>query len=123
MYAPLLDIIRAIGLGAAMKLVERFGGVRIYLPLPENIGPDNEVAKAIGVEAARKLAEMWGQERPTIPLARWVKRDDIKNAVLRDRDTLTVPELARKHSTTERNIYRYLAEGEDEPNTTQRSLF
>ena len=56
MYAPLMDIIKAIGLPAAMKLVENFGGTRIYLPQPEKVDADNEIAKIIGVEAARALA-------------------------------------------------------------------
>lgn len=123
MYAPLFDIIRAIGLGAAMKLVERFGGVRIYLPLPQNIGPENEVAAAIGVEAARKLAALWAQERPSIPLARRHLRTIVKDEIRREKGTLTVPELARKFETTERNIYRYLAEADEEPSSAQRSLF
>ena len=63
MYAPLLNIIEAIGLPAAMKLVDNFGGRRLYLPLPENIDETNGIAKVIGVEAARRLSEAWGRDR------------------------------------------------------------
>jgi Mor family transcriptional regulator len=126
MYAPLLQIIEAIGLANAMKLVEAFGGVRIYLPLPENVTADNEVAKVIGVEATRKLAEAWGGRyaRPTIPLARRHFRAVVKAEIRRERADKTIPELARKYQTTERNIYRYLGEAPPDPERAkQRGLF
>lgn len=126
MYAPLYDIIKAIGLPAAMKLVENFGGIRLYLPLPEKIDEHNQIAKVIGVDAARKLAESWerGPERrrPSIPLARRHLRAIVKSEIQRDRQKLTIPELALKYQTTERNIYRYLGE-EPKNDTAQTGLF
>src|SRR5260221_13237019 len=123
MYAPLYEIIQAIGLPAAMKLVDTFGGVRIYLPMPENVTPDNEIAKAIGVDATRKLATVWGQERPSIPLARRHFRMVVRAEIRRDALGMTVPELARKYETTERTIYRWLGEPEFHPaDATQRKL-
>jgi len=122
MYAPLMDIIKAIGLPAAMKLVENFGGTRIYLPQPEKVDADNEIAKIIGVEAARALARQWSQERPSIPLARRHLRTVVKSEIQRDSESMSVPELARKYETTERNIYRYLAEAPD-PMPGQAGLF
>lgn len=112
MYAPLFEIIDAIGLPATIKLVEAFGGVRIYLPLPKNVTADNKVAKVIGVEATRTLAAAWGgrYDRPTIPVARQHFLAIVRTRILRERAQLTVPELARKYQMTERNIYRYLGE-------------
>ncbi len=117
MYAPLLDIIKAIGLPAAMKLVENFGGRRLYLPLPENIDDENPIAKAIGVQYARMLAEAWNRHgwdhrRPSIPLARRHLRIIVKSEIANDRKTLTIPQLAAKYETTERTIYRYLSDHE-----------
>jgi Mor family transcriptional regulator len=123
MYAPLFDIIEAIGLGGAMKLVEHFGGTRIYLPLPENVTSDHEIARVIGVDETRALAKLWGQERPSIPLAKRHLRAIMKTEVQRDKDSHTVPELARKYRTTERSIYRLLAEDDDEDDASQAGLF
>jgi len=114
MYAPLHKIIEAIGEPATMKLVEKFGGTRIYLPLPKSIDKENEIAKAIGVEAARTLACLWPQEQINIPTATRYRRAIVKSEVRRDRDSLTVSQLARKYETTERNVYRMLSEP-DEP--------
>jgi Mor family transcriptional regulator len=122
MYAPLLDIIKTIGLPAAMKLVENFGGTRIYIPLPQNITADHGIAKVIGLEATLALARLWPKEYPSIPLARRHLRIIVKGEILRDKDKLSVPELARKYETTERNIYRYLSET-DEPEAGQPGLF
>jgi len=127
MYAPLLKIIEAIGLPAAMKLVENFGGMRLHWPLPENIDERNDIARAIGVDAARKLAAAWGPDddrRPSIPLARRHLRIIARLEIRRDAGSMTVPELARKYETTERNIYRYLGDGgEGEPGAKQPGLF
>lgn len=126
MHARLEEIVRAIGLGSAMKLVENFGGTRVYLPLPENIEPHNEVARVIGIEAARKLSAVpgWAQQRPSIPMARRHLVAIMKNEIRRDQDKLTVPELARKYETTERNIYRYLSEPDaGDERAEQRKLF
>ncbi|SRR6266496_3333354 len=75
MYAPLTKIVEAIGLAAAMKLVDHFGGTLTYLPLPKNVDADNEIAKAIGLETALKLAHAWdfdrrAERRIDIPLGR-----------------------------------------------------
>jgi Mor family transcriptional regulator len=125
MYAPLIDIIKAVGLPAAMKLVEHFGGTRIYIPLAENVETDNDVAKVIGLEATKKLAAIWGGRygRPSIPLASRHYRDLVKSEIQRDSAAMTVPELARKYQTTERNIYRYLGESGKVPEAKQAGLF
>jgi len=125
MYAPLLESIRAVGLPAAMKLVENFGGTRIYIPLPENVTDDNDVAKVIGVEATRKLAGIWGGRygRPSIPLASRHYQALVRSEIESDSKTMTVPELARKSRTTERNIYRYLGDSPEGAETKQAGLF
>jgi Mor family transcriptional regulator len=127
MYAPLIKIVEAIGLPAAMKVVDNFGGTRIYLPLRENMGEDNEIAKAIGIEAALKFAEAWDFDRDPdrhveIPLARPQLRVLMKDEILRDSEHMTERQLARKYKTTQRTIRRIRAES-DEPRARQPGLF
>lgn len=127
MYAPLIKIVEAIGLPAAMKFVDHFGGTRIYLPLPENIDKENEIAKAIGVEFALKLAHAWDFDRDPdrrieVPLARPQLRVLMKDEILRDSVQLTSRQLARKYRTTQRTIRRILAESDD-PAARQPRLF
>lgn len=127
MYVPLIKIVEAIGLPAAMKVVDHFGGTRIYLPLPENVDADNEIAKAIGLEYALKFAHACDFDRDPdrhveIPLARPQLRILMKDEILRDSEDMTERQLARKYKTTQRTIRRILAESRD-PTTKQPGLF
>ena len=117
MYAPLIKIVEAIGLPAAMKLVEHFGGTRIYLPLPENVDAENEIARAVGLQAALQFAAAWDFDRDPdrhveIPLARRQLRALMKEEILRDSAQLSERQLARKYRTTQRTIRRIRAESE-----------
>ena len=114
-YAPLAKIIDAIGLPDAMKLVEHFGGTVIYLPLPENIGSESDIARAVGIESAIKLARAFDFEgdpdrHVEIPLGRPQLRVLMRDQVLRDRETMSEKQLARKYGTTQRTIRRICAE-------------
>src|SRR6266571_1464798 len=114
MYAPLTKIVEAIGLAAAMKLVDHFGGTLTYLPLPKNVDADNEIAKAIGLETALKLAHAWdfdrrAERRIDIPLGRPQRRVLMRDEILRDSEEMTARQLARKYKTTQRTIRRIKA--------------
>ena len=121
MYAPIIKIVEAIGLPAAMKFCEHFGGTRIYLPLRENLGWENEIAQAIGLEAAHKLAEAWDFDRDPdrrieVPLARRQLTILMKEEIVRERGRMTERQLARKYRTTQRTIRRVVAEsGQPKP--------
>lgn len=111
MNAPLEELVKTLGLPAALRLVERFGGVRIYLPRAENLKPGNQVAGVIGLEAARDLCALWPQERPYIPRAAQFLRDARDRALLADAAKHTVPQLARNYELTERQVYNVLKRG------------
>lgn len=112
MNAPLHQIISAIGLPAALKLISRYGGTRIFLPLPGNVTPDNKIAQLIGVEKTRTLATLWAQERPSLPRAQDYLRRERDRAVWADKETHSVPQLALKYQLTERAVYMILAAGD-----------
>lgn len=123
MYAPLSDLIREIGLEATKKLVVRFGGTRVYLPLQENLDSDHELVKAIGIDAARKLCALWPQERPEIPRPRgWVTRQWARQwnrQIREDNKTLSMPQLVAKWGFTERRLYQILAEADVDDDTAE----
>lgn len=105
MNAAIHELIRAIGLPLTLKLVERFGGIRIYLPLPEYLDDTNPIVKTIGYEATRTLANLWPQDRPYLPRAvAWVRRE--RNRALRkDLETMSFSQVALKYQLTERQVY------------------
>jgi Mor family transcriptional regulator len=125
--APLEELVKTLGLPAALRLVERFGGTRIYLPRSELMSAEHAVAQVVGLEAARDLCKLWPSERPSIPRAAQFLRGERDRALLTDANDHTVPQLALKYELTERQVYYILARGLPELDaslsTGQKTLF
>lgn len=115
------DLVDAIGLQATLRLVEAFGGCRIWVPA--EIEEDHAIAKAVGFLAARKLAAHCGLSQLTIPRAVEAVRA-ARNVEIRTRraDGASTAELARDYALTERAIWRILA-ADDGPDPRQTTLF
>lgn len=109
LHAPLEQLVELLGLPAALALVERFGGVPIYLPHPSRVKADGDLATAIGIEAARKLAAAWPQEHVVVPRAAAYLRRQRDAAIRRDRATMSEREVALKYGTTDRHVRRIQA--------------
>jgi len=56
-----------IGAPAALKVAERWGGTRLYIP--DEPGEDHDLSQLIGFEAARAMGAVYGGERIEIPKA------------------------------------------------------
>jgi Mor family transcriptional regulator len=110
----LQDLVALIGLHATMKLVEHYGGIRLYVPKGE-MGDGHELVKLIGREASELLqSEYAGESHFDIPLAMGAMRA-VRNANIRtDRQAMSVSETARKYRTTERHIRFICNELEDD---------
>ncbi len=105
----LAEIIDAIGIGAALKLVEAYGGIRVYVPGEEYIDAEHALVRAVGLEAARRLARARAREFIEVPRAAAYLRA-VRNAAIRDGLTeASAAELARRYGTTRRNIFRIKA--------------
>lgn len=116
----LQDMAGLIGLPLTMRLVEKHGGTRLYVPKGE-MADDHALVKLIGREAAEKLQSMYGgDEHFDIPLAlRAIKA--VRNAEIKAlRPRVSERELAREYHTTERNIRLICGKMEDD---RQQGLF
>ena len=100
------DIVQAIGVPATLKLIERFGGSRVYAPELEHITEDHAIARAIGLEAARALAKLCAMNRLEIPRAANAFRLARDRAIQRESRTTSVSKLALKYRLTERRVYQ-----------------
>ena len=111
--APLGQLVELVGMSAALRLVERFGGTCIYLPHPSRVKLHSPLAMALGLEPVKKLAGTWPQSHVMVPRGRGVtslrRRRD--RAILEDFRTLSVAQIARKYEMTERNVYMVLERG------------
>ena len=103
----LADLATTIGTAATLKLLDRFGGTRLYVP--GRVGDEHPLVFAIGKEAADKLVAVYGRERIDVPRASEMWRAS-RDADIRDRYRAgeTAAELARYYQVTERTIYRIL---------------
>lgn len=107
----LREICGLIGLALTMRLVERYGGVLLYVPQARNFNahPDHPLVQLLGLEAALKLA---GRYNGALKIPRGV----VALRALRDRAIeaafvagSSVRELALAHRLDLRTVERILA--------------
>lgn len=104
----LAEVQEVIGLPATMKLVEAYGGTRVYVP--KRLGVQHKLANLLGVEQARRLSHYFGGESLTVARAAQALRSERNKAIVRRFDAgETVRSLAQEHHMTERNIYTILS--------------
>lgn len=105
MNARLEEIVQAIGLPATLGLIEKFGGVRVYFPHPSRVRADSDLARAIGAEAVQRLAALWPSTYVALPQAAAYLRRERNRAIHREKDALSIRELALKYELGERAVY------------------
>ncbi|RFC63621.1 hypothetical protein DYI37_11490 [Fulvimarina endophytica] len=86
------DLRELLGDEDFLKLVENFGGDRLYVPQSVT---ETKVSNALGEEAAAKLAKRYGGDYPRIPLARAFRARHYRSAL-----GLTNPEVADRLGMT-----------------------
>lgn len=101
-----------IGAYATMQIVDKFGGLELYVPRSAD---GWHVAELIGTEAARRMCATYGRERLPIPVARAAvnaaKRQGIIAAVRAKRLSLTAGAHILR---TSRTYLSLLVNGSDE---------
>lgn len=109
MFMKIDELISGIGLPATLRLVEAYGGTRLYLPSIDKLNSEHPIVLTIGLDAARKLAGIWPMDRGYVPLVREHLRA-VRNRELRqDNEVMSVSALARKYKLSERQVYEILA--------------
>lgn len=103
--AQLEHLVELIGLPMALRLVDKFGGVAIYLPHHNRVKIHGPVAQVIGVEAAQKLSLAWPQEHVMVPMGAGYLRRQRDAALRADLQLMSVRAVALKYELTERQVY------------------
>lgn len=112
-----------IGLPALLRLVERWGGLHLYVP--ERIREDHPLAAVIGIDAARKLSEVYGRDVIPVPACKSAvnrARDRLLRALYRDH-AWPAHRIAWHTGLTERHVWRILAASDDTGPDLQARLF
>ena len=108
----LQEIVELIGFEATLRLVERFGGIRVWVPdRPRKLTEEHPLVIAVGIVAARKMCERFALEFLPIPKATAAIRHARNRQILHlyQVEGWTAARLARHFELTERQIYSILA--------------
>ncbi|MAZ33403.1 MAG: hypothetical protein CMO06_09690 [Thalassospira sp.] len=116
------EISEIVGIDAALRLVDAWGGVRIYVP--RQIPDDHLLISTLGREEAELLAEHYGGETILIPRCLAALRA-VRNArICRERsEGHGIAVLALRYRLTERQVYAVLAASDAVADDRQQSLF
>ncbi|HXG29577.1 MAG TPA: Mor transcription activator family protein [Nevskiales bacterium] len=117
------DLVEVIGLRAALALVERWGGTRVYIP-EHAPGSDHPLAQQIGQEATRKLCRAYAGETMSVPRAYRALRAALYRQIRHDyhQRGRSAAELAREHGMTERWVYAIVSSAEGDRLSPQLGL-
>lgn len=115
------EIVSAVGIEAALRLVDAWGGLRLYVP--HYMTEDHSLVNLLGGDSADRLAAHFGGERIQVPRCLQALRA-MRNARIRRarHDGATPAELALTHGLTERQIYAILAADTESADDRQQSL-
>jgi hypothetical protein len=106
------ELVQAVGLQATLEIVERWGGVGLWIPvdLKPDGAPTRRLADAIGARAAKRLHAVYRGSLIAVPKCdralRVLRDEEIRT---RRAEGITVPSLAREYRLTERQIYNIAA--------------
>lgn len=103
--ATLQEVAELVGLPATIALVERWGGIRVFVPRADNLHEAHPLVQALGPEAARKLAEYFDGSELPVPRAAAALRRLRDETIRAARGEAPAARLAREHGLTERQIY------------------
>lgn len=117
------EIADLVGVPAAIKIVGKYGGVRLSVPL--DVGPEHPLAELIGLAAAEQLARTYGgMEHFDIPRCARALRHVRVQAIRADRERgHTHRTLALRYCLTERAIRKILNEQDHDTPINQGALF
>jgi Homeodomain-like domain len=100
----LQELVDLIGRDAVAKLIDIFGGTRLYIPhSPQD---DDLLTGSLGPEAALKLARIYGGDRIEVP-----NPTPRRARILELRETgCSIDAIARNLGCTRRRVFQVLAE-------------
>lgn len=109
------------GFVAAMRLVEKRGGVRIYLP--HAAADDHELVPIVGLRGFKALQEAYPGEHPVVPKAQRALVVLRNRRMHRERASMSVRDLALRYQLDRRRIQQVMAEGCGQVPGDQADLF
>lgn len=117
------DLVRVIGFGATLRLIEACPGIRIRPPKEERLHAEHRLVRAVGMEAARALCRLAEGERIEVPRGKRAVLRARNRVMIRDAETMSQPQLALKYELTQRQVRTILNGFDEDVETRQAGLF
>lgn len=108
---PLLQhITELIGLDRCLRLVEAWGGTKVYIPMDEHLDDDHWLVRCIGAEAAAALCAGLGSGDLLLPKAATAIRAARNRAIVEAlQQGASTREMALRYRLTERQVWEIKA--------------
>jgi Mor family transcriptional regulator len=96
-----------IGAGMAYRLIEAYGGTRLYIPKPQRLSEYHRLSTTLGYSEALILAQHFGDSSVKVPTGHWAILH-ARNDLIHERYAKgeTAAKLAREYGMAEDSIYR-----------------
>lgn len=106
------QVVEISGEEAAIRLADRYGGTRMYVPSREHLDERHPLVVLVGKEAAEAISERWAGLHLEVPLGSDVTRLLRNLEIKRMSDShRSAGSIARRFGMTRRSVLRILAEG------------
>lgn len=116
-----VEIVDVVGVEAALRLVEAWGGVRLYVP--QQMPEDHLLVSTLGRAESDELASRYGGECIQVPRCLHALRAVRNCHMRRERARGDSPALlALRYRLTERQVYSILAAADEPVDEQQQSL-
>lgn len=116
------ELVELVGLQSTLAIVERWGGIRLYVPEPRNLRSTHPLIETLGREHAETLAHHFQREEILIPRAASLVREirDRRIRAEHDPDTgMSASLLARRWQLSLRQVRYILAAADDDGPASQ----
>ncbi len=115
------EIVEVVGVEAALRLVEAWGGIRLYVP--QQMPEDHLLVSTLGRDESDELAKCYGGECIQVPRCLHALRAVRNCRMRRERAKGDSPALlALRYRLTERQVYSILAAADEPVDEKQQSL-
>ena len=119
----LADLAKQLGYFVAQRLIEAYGGTRVYIPRLEHLSVNHPLSVRVGYQVALRLSRVYGGGAIPVPRgARELRAARNQMILSYRRHGLTYADIALQHQITERTVYRVVEQERANADSCQLSL-
>lgn len=104
------DLVKTLGYVNAQRVVDAYGGRRLYVPRADRITPDHDLSIRLGWDLAQRVALAYNGQGFDVPLNTAETRRWRNEQIMKDhRAGVPHHRIAAQYRLTERSVFRIVA--------------